>query len=124
MALTLTAVKKNPGTRGTWQPGQSGNPKGAPPRRDGSLVELCRARTEECVYTLVKMMRHSGPNQLPATLAILDRGWGRPAQRIETDGASHLHLHLLAAQMVEAVTVEARPEPERQAVIEGSVPTE
>lgn len=91
---------------------------------DRSLQELCRARTEECVKTLIVMMRTKSANQLPATLAILDRGWGRPAQRIEGDGASHLHLHLLAAQLVEAVTVEAQPEPERQAVIEGSVPTE
>ena len=118
MSLTFLPAPK----RGKWQPGQSGNPKGV--QRDHSLVELCRARTEEAVKTLIVMMRTKSANQLPATLAILDRGWGRPAQRIETDGQSHLHLHLLAAQMVEAVTLEARPEPQQQAVIEGSVPTE
>ena len=110
---------------GKWQPGRSGNPAGGQRRYNGeTLAELCKARTEECVKTLIIMMKSKGPNQLPATLAILDRGWGRPAQRIEGDGASHLHLHLLAAQMVEAVTIEAQPEPVRQAVIEGSVPTE
>jgi hypothetical protein len=121
MSLNLTAVRNGNG----WKPGQSGNPKGAPQRYNGeTLAELCKARTVEAVNTLIVMMRFKGPNQLPATLAILDRGWGRPAQRIEGDGASHLHLHLLAAQLVEAVTVEARLEPQQQAVIEGSVPTE
>ena len=107
---------------GTWKPGNSGNPKGRP--GDGSLSELCKARTVEAVNTLIVMMRTKSANQLPATLAILDRGWGRPAQRIEGDGASHLHLHLLAAQLVEAVTVEAQLEPQQQPAIEGSVPTE
>ena len=110
---------------GKWQPGRSGNPNGGQKRYNGeTLAELCKARTVEAVNTLIVMMKHKGPNQLPATIAILDRGWGRPAQRIEGDGASHLHLHLLAAQLVEAVAIE-QPEPERQAPqIEGSVPTE
>jgi hypothetical protein len=113
---------KRPNSGRGWQPGNSGNPKGRPGR--DSLQELCRAHTVEAVKTLIVMMRFKGPNQLPATLAILDRGHGKPTQRIESDGPDHLHLHLLAAQLVQPM-LEAQPEPERQAQqIEGSVPTE
>ena len=116
MALTLTPVH-NPGRAGRseqWRPK-------AP--RVTSLQSLARGHTEEAIKTLVVAMRFKGPQQVPAAIAILDRGWGRPAQRIETQ-SDHLHLHLLAAQLVEAVTIEAQPEPQQQAVIEGSVPTE
>ena len=124
MALTLTIPRKQPGSPGNpaWVPGRSGNPSGKP--RNRSLVELCKANTEEAVKTLLVAMRFKGPQQVPAAIAILDRGWGRPAQRIEGDGVSHLHLHLLAAQLTEALTIEAQPEPQQQPVIEGSVPTE
>ena len=104
-----------------WQPGQSGNPSGKP--RQQSLVELCKANTEEAVKTLIVAMRFKGPQQVPAAIAILDRGWGKPTQRIESQ-TDHLHLHLLAAQLTEALTIEARPEPQQQPAIEGSVPTE
>ena len=124
MALTLTIPRKQPGSPGNpaWVPGRSGNPSGKP--RNRSLVELCKANTEEAVKTLLVAMRFKGPQQVPAAIAILDRGWGRPAQRIETQ-SDHLHLHLLAAQLVEAVTVDTRSEPQQQLTIDSdATPTE
>jgi hypothetical protein len=121
MALNITAVSK----RGGWQAGQSGNPKGAPKRSNGrTLQELAREHTEEALKTLVVAMRFKGPQQVPAAIAVLDRGWGRPAQRIETQ-SDHLHLHLLAAQLVEAFDA-PQPQQEQQQplIIDGSVPTE
>jgi hypothetical protein len=120
MALNLRVAVNGHG----WQPGQSGNPKGGPKRYNGeTLADLCKARTVEAVNTLIVMMKHKGPNQLPATLAILDRGWGRPSQRIEAEGMDSIQLHLLAALAVEPVTLERQAEPQQPLVIEGS-PTE
>jgi hypothetical protein len=45
---------------------------------------LCKAHTVEAVKTLIVMMRFKGPNQLPAAIALLDRGWGKPVQKLET----------------------------------------
>jgi hypothetical protein len=128
MALTLTSVGRQRPPRTAWKPGQSGNPRGAPKRGyDGpTLSELCRAETPEAVKTLITMMKFKGPNQLPATLAILDRGWGRPAQHIETTGDSHITLHLLAAQAVQALDAPQQhdEQPRQPLTIDGSLPTE
>jgi hypothetical protein len=110
---------------GKWHKGRSGNPGGAPKRYEGpTLAELCKAQTVEAVKTLIVMMRFKGPNQLPAAIAILDRGWGKPTQRIESEGDSPIHLHLVAAQLVAAQCLEAQPEPAQPLTIDGSIPTE
>ena len=117
MALNFTRVP-NPGRSGRMEQWKPKAPRG------GSLEALARAHTEEAVKTLVVAMRFKGPQQVPAAIAILDRGWGRPAQRIETQ-SDHLHLHLLAAQLVEAVTVDTRSEPQQQLAIDSdATPTE
>ena len=119
MTLNLTTVH-NPGRAGRAEQYRS---KPLKTERERTLQQLARGHTEEAIKTLVVAMRFKGPQQVPAAIAILDRGWGRPAQRIETQ-SDHLHLHLLAAQLTEALTIEAQPEPQQQPVIEGSVPTE
>jgi hypothetical protein len=75
------------------------------------------------------MMRTKSPNQLPATLAILDRGWGKPAQHITTEGGDSVHLHLLAALSVQPLeaprqAADDAPQPRSPLLIDGSVPTE
>ena len=121
MVLNLTRLRKS-----GWQPGQSGNPSGK--ARQQSLVELCKANTEEAVKTLIVAMRFKGPQQVPAAIAILDRGWGKPTQRIESEGGDSVHLHLLAAlavQPLEAPRQADEPQQQRQPMlIDGSVPTE
>lgn len=94
-----------PARKGRWKPGQSGNPAGS--QRDRSLMELCRAHTEDAVKTLIVAMRNPR-ERVPAAIAILDRGWGKPEQRIHTQ-SEHTVLHLIAAQatqIIEAVTPE------------------
>lgn len=66
-----------------FKPGQSGNPKGAP-KRAVNIQELAKQQTEEAVATLVKWMRDPDPRySLPACIALLDRGWGRPREQRE-----------------------------------------
>jgi len=118
MSLTFIPAPKT----SRWQPGQSGNPKGA--QGDRTMQALARRHTEEAIKTLVVAMRFKGPQQVPAAIALLDRGWGRPKQVIDAEGLDSLQLHLLAALTVEPVTLERQAEPQQPLVIEGSVPTE
>jgi hypothetical protein len=105
MALNLAPVSNG------WRPGQSGNPKGAPKRKDGSLQDLCRAHTEEAVKTLIVCLRNP-KERLPAAIAILDRGWGKPKQVIEgSPDGSPIHLHLLAAQIISAQLLQQEQSP-------------
>lgn len=122
MALTFMPV-----VRKGWKPGQSGNPGGRRREAAQSLVELAKTHTEEAVKTLVVAMRFRGPQQVPAAIALLDRGWGKPVQKLETEGDSPIHLHLIAAQLVQAQQLDGQAEPEPQHVpltIDGSLPTE
>lgn len=63
--------------------GQSGNPSGRP--SDAALKELCRARTAEAVRTLAQIMaskKSPASARVAAACALLDRGYGKPAQAI------------------------------------------
>jgi Family of unknown function (DUF5681) len=86
------------GNRSTsFRPGQSGNPSGRPSRPQ-TIVErqtienvkvASRALTAEALETLkAVMLNGKAPPaaRVGAATAILDRGWGKPAQSIETNG--------------------------------------
>lgn len=70
-----------------FQPGQSGNPGGRP--RDNQRVKLlAQAHTEAAVATLAMVMNSEEAKygeRVAAASAILDRGYGKPAQTIGGD---------------------------------------
>jgi len=109
MALNIQPVVTNSGRwkRGTASPNPGGRPA------DLSLQELCKTYTEEAVKTLVIAMRNP-KERVVAAKEILDRGWGRPKQVVETDGGQFniTHLHMLAAQIVseEIMARQAQPQ--------------
>lgn len=69
--------------------GQSGNPGGRPKvvLADGkTLADLARQHTEEALQTMLSVMRDAAAPptaRMNAAAAVLDRGWGRPAQAVE-----------------------------------------
>ena len=66
--------------------GQSGNPGGRPKElRD--VTELARSHTTDAIKTLVAAMNSdSAPwaTRIAAANAILDRGWGKPRETVDT----------------------------------------
>lgn len=67
-----------------FQPGQSGNPGGRP--KDNKIVrEKAREHTEDAIAVLYAIMMDEAKHEsarISAAVAILDRGWGKPAQTI------------------------------------------
>lgn len=70
---------------GKFKSGESGNPGGRPAGY-GEIRDIARQHTDTAINTLVKVMNDSDATpsaRVGAATALLDRGWGRPAQTIE-----------------------------------------
>lgn len=80
----------------SFRPGQSGNPGGRPkenPLPNGrTLRELAREHTVEAIETLIAIAEDKtapASARVSAAVAVLDRGYGKPAQTIaDEDGNS------------------------------------
>ena len=71
-----------------WQPGVSGNAKGRTPIVP-EVREYAKAYTVEAIKGLVAVLRNKKAppaSRVAAANALLDRGWGRPAQQVEHTG--------------------------------------
>ena len=69
-----------------FAPGRSGNPGGRP-KREGLIRELAQAATKTVFLRLLEIAT-KGEDERSVVLAcnaILDRGWGKPAQTVELD---------------------------------------
>ncbi|HEY4592704.1 MAG TPA: hypothetical protein VIJ61_09875 [Thermoanaerobaculia bacterium] len=75
-----TRKREERGIDGRWLPHASGNPGGRP-SVPPEVKEAAKAFTIEAVDKLVALMRRAKDQrvQLAAAVAILDRGWGKPA---------------------------------------------
>lgn len=87
--------------------GKSGNPSGRPKKLlpDGrSLADLAKGYTEQAINALVEVLTEEGaPHaaRITAATALLDRGWGRPAQSLEISGDEENPLrHVMRVELV------------------------
>lgn len=77
----------NPSGKGGFKKGQSGNPGGRPKAKD-DVVELARTYTIESIERLAHWMRSADSTaSTKASVALLERGWGKPDQPITGDMA-------------------------------------
>ncbi|MET3929569.1 HEAT repeat protein [Lysobacter sp. OAE881] len=68
-----------------FQKGQSGNPGGRP-KEDAEIKALARAAGPEAIDKLLELLRGDDRRTaLAAAQALLDRGFGKPAQAITGD---------------------------------------
>lgn len=72
-----------PGNPG-WKKGQSGNPGGRR-KQDYRIKDLAQQYTDEALATLRSIMKKSVDDRarVAAANAILDRGYGKPAQSVD-----------------------------------------
>jgi hypothetical protein len=75
----------NPAGRGGFRKGVSGNPGGRP-KVEGQVREIARRYTSMAIETLAAIMvdeKAPPAARVTASIAILDRGYGRPAQALD-----------------------------------------
>lgn len=103
VALKAVPQHKKPRPSGLrpWPKGVSGNPGGRKP----GLEQMCRKHTAAAINALVRALRVP-QTRVPAAVALLDRGWGKPLQSVEVNGKTTLELHLIAARMVSGQLLE------------------
>jgi hypothetical protein len=73
-------------------PGQSGNPKGRP-KAPVDIAALARVHGPKCIEIAVELLASSDERiRLAAVTALLERGYGKPAQPLSSDPDNPLTL--------------------------------
>ena len=93
-----------------WKKGESGNPAGRP-KAAFDLRDLARTHTTAAVNTLLAVMRNTKAPpaaRVSAATAILDRGYGRPAQTVHQHVSRHID-ELSDAELIAIATGGSAP---------------
>ena len=83
-----------------WSKGESGNPNGRP-KSPVDIAALAREHGPRCIQVAAELLENPDPRiRLAALVALLDRGFGRPAPAVmAADNALSLQFqHLVAAR--------------------------
>ena len=76
-------MRAKPPHKTQWVKGQSGNPSGKG-KADLDVRIMARTATKQAINALIATLK-SSKHSVPAAIALLDRGWGKPTQPIEGD---------------------------------------
>jgi hypothetical protein len=109
---------KRPLSSTAFKPGQSGNPSGRP-KAILDVIHLARTHTPMAIGALVKIAtsKTSPPAAIvAASVALLDRGWGRPSQTLDVNSSSTIELHLIAARAISSVLIAEQKTPQIQTI--------
>jgi hypothetical protein len=81
---------------GGRRPG-AGRPKGSKNRANKELRDLARTYTNDALETLAGIAQNgeSEAARVQASVALLDRAWGKPRQSIETDFRPELKIRFV-----------------------------
>lgn len=80
----------NPKGKGGFKPGQSGNPGGRP-KGYAEIIDAARAHGEAAISVLVASLTDKDARlRVAAAQALLERGYGKPAQHLSlSENLSH-----------------------------------
>lgn len=86
-----------------FRPGQSGNPGGRPKDTD-DVRQMAQRHTPEAITRLVAWMRSENPKaSVTASLALIERGYGRPLQPMDITQRTKLDLTRLSDSELSAL---------------------
>ncbi len=95
MAEAAEAISENRPPAGRFRKGVSGNPGGRP-KQAVRVQELARKHTKSAIDTLARCMASEDERvQVAASVALLDRAWGKPAQALTGADGQALSLSIL-----------------------------
>jgi len=82
---------------GGRRPG-AGRPRGSKNRANKELRDLARTYTKDALDTLAHIAQkgESESARVQASVALLDRAWGKPRQSIEADMSNELQIKFVA----------------------------
>lgn len=106
-------TEKQRGRSGRFAPGVSGNPGGRP-RDVHGIRELARESGPEAIQTLKDLMKSSDERvRLSASVALLDRGFGKPTQPLDHE----LHQATRSVQEMSNDELDALVMPKAKAIV-------
>jgi Family of unknown function (DUF5681) len=102
---TMDNGKSDRGRDGRFKKGQSGNPGGRP-KALTEVKQAAREHTETALETLLSVLNNEeapAAARISAACAILDRGWGKPGQYVETSVRNKPPEEMTDEELMEAI---------------------
>jgi hypothetical protein len=101
-------------TRTLWKPGEGGNPAGAEGKLRARVLHYARGKSLKAMKYLAKVIDDETAShavRTTASIALLDRAWGKPQQSVEVESrGSSLEELLIALHAARTTIIEPQRE--------------